>query len=86
MGTAPPLFKAAHFKKLHKIRNIFIITKELLLLFRLCLCVFECVCVLGVRVGVAVVGVGLVRLGEAVKNSIEQRMLRFNEWEHFDWL
>lgn len=45
-----------------------------------------CVCVGGVGVGVAVVGVGLVRLGEAVKNSIEQRMLRFNEWEHFDWL
>lgn len=40
----------------------------------------------GWGVGVAVVGVGFVRLGEAVKNSIEQRMLRFNEWEHFDWL
>lgn len=43
-------------------------------------------CVGGWGVGVAVVGVGFVRLGEAVKNSIEQRMLRFNEWEHFDWL
>lgn len=50
------------------------------------MCVFVYVCVWGVGVGVAVVGVGFVRLGEAVKNSIEQRMLRFNEWEHFDWL
>lgn len=50
------------------------------------MCVFVYVCVWGVGVVVAVVGVGFVRLGEAVKNSIEQRMLRFNEWEHFDWL
>lgn len=51
MGTAPPicyaLFKAAHFKELHKIRNIFIITKELLLLFRLCLSVYLCMYVCG---------------------------------------